>query len=106
MSDGAPVESERWIAVTQSKYFDAGPTFSRNGKILYFTPNRDKFTCLWAVRLDPATRKTLTEPFPVKHFHAGPRYYSTYPEISVGPDRIVISLEQVQSDLWMTKFPE
>jgi hypothetical protein len=33
--------------------------------------------------------------------------YSTavYPIFSVGPDRIVISLEQVQSDLWMMQLP-
>jgi hypothetical protein len=24
----------------------------------------------------------------------------------VGPDRIIISLEQIQSDLWMTQLPE
>ena len=28
------------------------------------------------------------------------------PVFSVGPDRIIISLEQVQSDLWMTQLPE
>ncbi len=25
MSDGAPVEPERWVAITELKYFDANP---------------------------------------------------------------------------------
>ena len=76
--------------------------------MLYFTSNRDGSTCLWAVRLDPATKKPLAEPYAVRHFHASPRNYSAnvYPVFSLGADRIVISLEQVQSDLWMMHLPE
>jgi eukaryotic-like serine/threonine-protein kinase len=106
MSDGARVEPERWVAITELKYFDANPVFSRDGKILYFNSDRDGFTCLWAVRLDPASKKPVGDPYPVKHFHGSPRHYSWYPIFGVGPDRIIISLEQVQSDLWLTQLPE
>jgi serine/threonine protein kinase len=106
MSEDAPVEPERWIGITELKYFDANPLFSRDGKILYFNSDRDGFTCLWAVRLDPVSKKPVADPYPVKHFHGSPRHYSWYPAFSVGPDRIIISLEQVQSDLWMTRLPE
>jgi Tol biopolymer transport system component len=106
MSDGAPVEPERWVPITELKYFDADPVFSRDGKILYFTSDRDGSTCLWAVRLDPASKKPVGDPYPVRHFHGNPRHYSWYPVFSVGPDRIVICLEHVQSDLWMTQLQE
>jgi eukaryotic-like serine/threonine-protein kinase len=106
MSDDGPVEPERWIAITELKYFDANPLFSRDGKILYFNSDRDGFTCLWAVRLDPSSKKPVADPYPVKHFHGSPRHYSWYPVFGVGPDRIIISLEQVQSDLWMTQLPD
>jgi dipeptidyl aminopeptidase/acylaminoacyl peptidase len=106
MSGDAPVRPERWVPVTESKYFDANPVFSRDGKILYFNSDRDGFTCLWAVRLDPASKTPAGDPHPVKHFHTSPRHYSSYPVFTVGPDRIIISLEQVQSDLWMTQLPE
>ncbi|HJS30114.1 MAG TPA: hypothetical protein VJ768_10860, partial [Anaerolineales bacterium] len=106
MSDGAPVEPERWVPITELKYFDANPVFSRDGRVIYFTSDRDGFTCLWAVRLDPASKKPAGDPYPVKHFHASPRHHSWYPVFGVGPDRIIISLEQVQSDLWMTQLPE
>ena len=106
MSDDSPVPLERWVPITELKYFDAQAVFSRDGKILYFGSTRDGFACLWAVRLDPATRKPLADPFPLKHFHGSIRQYSWFPTFAVGPDRMVISLDQVQSDLWMTKLPD
>jgi Tol biopolymer transport system component len=105
---GAPVEPGRWIAITGLDHFDSGPTWSRDGKTLYFMSNRDGSNCLWAVRLDPTTKKPIGEPYAVRHFHASPRQYSdaVWPIFSIGPDRIVIALEQVQSDLWMIQLPE
>ncbi|HTG74305.1 MAG TPA: protein kinase [Terriglobia bacterium] len=106
MSDDSPVDPERWVPLTGFKYFDASPNFSRDGKLIYFYSDRDGFTCLWAVRLNPATKKPAADPYPLKHFHGNPRYYSWYPQIGLGSDRIIISLEQIQSDLWMTQLPE
>jgi hypothetical protein len=103
-----PVEPSRWIAITRLEYFDPGAHWSRDGKTVYFTSNRDGSNCLWAVQLDVATKKPIGEPFPVRHFHASPRQYSdaVWPMFSVGPDRIAISLEQVRSDLWMMQLPD
>jgi hypothetical protein len=58
--------------------------------------------------VDAATKKPLGEAFPVRHFHTNPRQYSAWvwPLFSVATDRIVISMEQVQSDIWMMKLPE
>lgn len=108
LDTGLPVPPPRWIAVTRLEHLDAGPHWSRDGKTLYFTSNRDGSTCLWAVQMDPATKKPVGDPFPIRHFHASPRHFSTfpYPVFSLGPDRIVISLDQVQSDLWMMQLPE
>jgi Tol biopolymer transport system component len=106
-SSGA-VDPERWIAITNLDHFDAGPHWSQTGNILYFTSERDGSNCLWAIRLDAATRRPMGKPYAVRHFHASPRQYShaVYPVFSLGPDRIVISLEQVQSELWMMQLPE
>jgi Tol biopolymer transport system component len=106
MSDDSPVDPERWVPLTEFKYFDASPSFSRDGKLIYFYSDRDGFTCLLAVRLNPATKKPVADPYPVKHFHGNPRHYSWYPQMGIGPDRIIVSLEQIQSDLWMTQLPE
>jgi Tol biopolymer transport system component len=102
------VAPSRWIALTDLQHFDADPHWSRDGQMVYFTSNRDGSgsTCLWALRLDPVTKRPVGQPFAVRHFHGTPRHYALYPEFSVGPDRIVISLDQVQSDLWMMHLPE
>lgn len=88
MSDDGAVEPERWIPITELKYFDANPIFLRDGKFIYFTSDRDGFTCLWAVQLDPATKKPVADPFSVKHFHESPRHYSWYLVFNrrTGPD--------------------
>src|SRR5215467_16313615 len=52
------------------------------------------------------TKGPVGQPFAVQHFHANPRHHIFYPLFSVGPDRIVISLDQLQSDLWMMHLPE
>jgi Tol biopolymer transport system component len=102
-----PVDPARWIAITTLDHYDAGPHWSRDGKMLYFTSERDGSNCLWAVGLDPVTKRPTGEPFAVRHFHASPRQYSpaVFPIFSLGLDRIVINLEQVQSDLWMMQLP-
>jgi eukaryotic-like serine/threonine-protein kinase len=106
VGENVPAAPSRWIAVTDLQHFDADPQWSRDGRMVYFTSNRDgSGTCLWAVRLDPVTKGPVGRPFAVRHFHGNPRV-KLYPTFSVAPDRIVISLDQVQSDLWMMHLPE
>jgi hypothetical protein len=104
--ENAPVAPSRWIALTDLQHFDANPQWSRDGKMVYFTSNRDGFTCLWAIWLDPVTKGPVGQPFAMRHFHGNPRHSTFYPTYSVGPDRIVISLDQMQSDVWMMHLPE
>jgi Tol biopolymer transport system component len=106
--ESLPVAPSRWIALTDLQHFDAQPQWSRDGQKVYFTSNRDGSgsICLWALRLDPVTKQPVGSPFAVQHFHGTPRSYTLYPVFSIGPDRLVISLDQVQSDLWMMHLPE
>ncbi len=104
--ESVPVAPSRWIALTDLQHFDADPQWSRDGKMVYFTSNRDGYTCLWALRLDSVTKRSAGQPFAVQHFHGTPRAHTLYPTFSVGLDRIVISLDQLQSDLWMMHLPE
>jgi Tol biopolymer transport system component len=103
-----PVERSRWIQLTAGDDLDAQAVWSRDGQTMYFMSNRDGSTCLWALRLHPDTKRPLGGPFAVRHFHANPRYYSrnNYPDFSIAQDQIVISMEHVQSDIWMMKLPE
>jgi len=43
--------------------------WSPDGNLLYFISERDGFVCLWAQRLDPATKHPQGAAFPIRHFH-------------------------------------
>jgi dipeptidyl aminopeptidase/acylaminoacyl peptidase len=107
VEENVPVAPSQWIPLTDSRHYDGNPQWSRDGKMVYFTSDRDGsgYTCLWALRFDPVTKAPVGEPFVVRHFHGTPRHYDLYPSFAVGPDRIVISLDQVRSDLWMIHLP-
>jgi Tol biopolymer transport system component len=106
ITEDVPVVPSRWVPLTDQQHFDADSQWSRDGTMVYFTSNRDgSGTCLWALRLDAVTKRPVGEPFAVRHFHGNPRT-KLYPTFSVGPDRIVISLDEMQSDLWMMHLPE
>jgi Tol biopolymer transport system component len=102
-----PIGPERWVLVTGLDHFDAEPRWSSDGEVLYFNSNRDGAICLWAVKLDPRTKKPVGEPYAVRHFHRnGAQKHATYPMYSLGVDRIVMATTQGQGSLWMTQLPE
>lgn len=102
-----PIESEHWVPVTGLDHFDANPRWSSDGKVLYFNSNRDGAICLWAVKLDPRTKKPVGEPYAVRHFHrTGAQKHAPYPTYSLGIDRIVMAAARGQGSLWMTELPE
>jgi Tol biopolymer transport system component len=105
---GSPGTEREWIAVTDGRHRDEKPQFSADGNTLYFTSTRDGNLCIWAQRLDPATKHPLGPPFAYEHFHdsagrAG-AYYFFASDFTVGRDKMLINLPQVHSDTWMTQM--
>jgi eukaryotic-like serine/threonine-protein kinase len=99
-----PAGSDRWIQLTGGEYDDDKPALSPDGNTLYFTSNRDGFTCIWALRLDPKTKRPLGAPFPIQHFHGGQRVHPPYSidmELNIAKDKIVTNLDELHSDIWM-----
>jgi eukaryotic-like serine/threonine-protein kinase len=101
-----PAGQDRWIPLTSGEYFDDKPQLSPDGNTLYFTSNRDGFTCMWALRLDPKTKRPLGSPFPIQHFHGSQRVFagvstSWVMELNVAKDKIVTNLDELHSDIWM-----
>jgi eukaryotic-like serine/threonine-protein kinase len=104
-----PAGSDRWIQLTTGDYHDDKQQFSPDGNTMYFTSNRDGFTCLWALRLDPKTKRALGAPFAIQHFHGSQRIYSgisesNHMEVSVARDKIVTNLDEFHSDIWMMEL--
>lgn len=104
-----PAGPSRWIQLTDGSYHDDKQQFSPDGNTMYFTSNRDGFTCLWALRLDPKTKHPQGAPFAIQHFHGSQRIYSgisesNHMEVSVAKDKIVTNLDEFHSDIWMMEL--
>ncbi|MGB7760863.1 MAG: hypothetical protein WBL61_13600 [Bryobacteraceae bacterium] len=101
-----PAGPDHWIQLTSGDYNDNKPQFSPDGNTVYFTSNRDGFTCIWALRLDPKTKRPQGAPFAIQHFHGSQRIYSGISasigmELNVARDKIVTNLDEYHSDIWM-----
>jgi eukaryotic-like serine/threonine-protein kinase len=101
-----PAGGDHWIPLTSGEYHDDKPQLSPDGNTLYFTSNRDGFMCMWAQRLDSKTKRPLGAPVPIQHFHGSQRTYAgisapNQMELEIAKDKIVTSLDEVHSDIWM-----
>jgi len=101
-----PAGPDQWIQLTSGDYNDDKPQFSPDGNVLYFTSNRDGFICMWALRLNPKTKRPLGVPFPIQHLHNSQRVNSSISlssemELTLAKDKIVTNLDEVHSDIWM-----
>jgi Tol biopolymer transport system component len=94
-----------WIVVSQD---GEAPTFSPDANLLYFWSDRDGSPCLWAQRLDPATKRPTGEPLIIQHFPTkGLSWKNLYlgaPDIAVARDQIVFNLGEHSGNIWMTQL--
>jgi Tol biopolymer transport system component/tRNA A-37 threonylcarbamoyl transferase component Bud32 len=107
--NGAPPQDEpQWIAVTSGPALDNKPRWSPDGRLLYFTSDRDRFYCVWAQRLDPVTKQPAGASFPILHLHGSERSFaksgSITLEISVSRDKLLFHLEEARGNIWMTQL--
>jgi len=100
------IPEEKWIALTDDSTLDDKPRWSPDGNLMYFTSKRDGFVCLWAQRLDPASKRPRDAPFVVYHLHQARRSlgHGGYYEISVARDKIVFNLGELAGNVWMAKL--
>ena len=63
------VPESEWIPITGFSGENDKPRWSADGNLMYFTSDRDGWRCIWAQRLNPATKRPAGEPFGVFHAH-------------------------------------
>jgi Tol biopolymer transport system component len=109
----APVNLDRpappsdWIAITDGTVFAQDPSWSENGKVLYFTSERDGFRCFWAQPLDPKTMKPVGDPFALQHFHSARQSLRGLSSsgyrigLSTGGGRTVFSFPELTGNIWL-----
>jgi Tol biopolymer transport system component len=100
---GSAAPETDWIPVTESGSWVDKPRWSPDGNILYYVSDRDGFVCIWARRLDPATKKPAGEPKAVVHFHNVRNSLGTVYglELSVARDKLVFNLAEGSGNVWL-----
>ena len=98
---------KEWIALTDGASWDISPNWSPDGKLVYFISTRDGFRCVWAQRLDAASRPAGAA-FAVSHFHSAGRAPAMLPfdntDLFVGANRILVSLAYTTGNIWSVKL--
>ncbi len=103
----APEEND-WIAVTDGGTSENKPRWSPDGSLLYFFSDRDGFLCIWAQRLDPATKHPQGPPFVVYDSHKAPslkRIGLQGLDMAVARNRLVFNLGELSGNIWMLPLP-
>jgi Tol biopolymer transport system component len=99
----APVPRSEWIPVTDGQGGDK-PRFSYDGKLIFFTSDRDGFRCIWAQRLGP-DKHPAGDPFAVYHFHQRRRSLGNLSDteflVAVGPKMIAFNQAETTGKIWL-----
>lgn len=107
LHDGRAAAREEWISVTEQGTWVNKPRWSPNGNWLYYTSDRDGFTCIWASPLDPFTKRPLGAPKGVMHFHTGGSSLdASYGlELSIAVDKLVVDIGNSSGNIWLAPPP-
>jgi eukaryotic-like serine/threonine-protein kinase len=108
MQRGVAAQKSEWIPVTDGTHEDDKPQFSADGNTVYFTSTRDGYLCIWAQRLDPATKHPQGPPFAFQHFHNSEGRAAVFDQhssdLSVARDKLFINLPKENSEVWMNEI--
>lgn len=77
--------------------------WSPDGTLVYGVSDQDGFNCIWAQRVDRATKRPVGSPLPIFHAH-GARLTVFTARISFGRERLVFSLADRTGNVWMAEW--
>lgn len=82
--------------------------WSPDDNTLYFISSRDSFRCIWAQRMNPKSKQSAGEPFPVAHFHQARRSLRVVDSgligLAVARDKIVLSEIERTGNIWRAQL--
>ena len=95
------------LTIATDRRLANSPRWSPDGNLLYYVSYADGWSCVWAQRLDPATKKPRGTPFAVLHSH-GARGFRRMPlgvrTIAVAADRLFLPFADVKANIWTAKL--
>jgi Tol biopolymer transport system component len=99
-----PVAGGTWTRITDGRQWDDKPRWSPDGRTIYFVSGSDGFFNVWGLRFDPATGKSVGQPFKVSKFSRPrlmiPRWIPSV-GFSLTKDRFVLTMAQESGNIWV-----
>jgi eukaryotic-like serine/threonine-protein kinase len=104
---GQPVPEDQWSVVIDGSDFDRQPAWAPTGSTIYFLSERDGSRCIWAQRVDTATRQAIGSPFAAHHVHQV-RYSLGDADVasiglSVANGQMFYASSDLQSNVWLAE---
>jgi Tol biopolymer transport system component len=102
-----PTPEKDWIPIVDEPCWSGTLRWSPDGSRVYFISSRDEFICLWAQRLDPATKHPAGEPYAVLHAHQATHMLygpSSAWSFGVTPRQLIFNASEVAGNIWQAKL--
>jgi len=78
--------------------------WSADGTLVYGTSDHDGFNCIWAQRVDRATKRPVGAPLPIFHAHKARLTVFDYRRASGGRERFVFAMAERTGNIWMATW--
>jgi hypothetical protein len=92
-----PSPESAWVSVL-GKLAEWSP----DGTLVHGVSDHDGFQCIWAQRVDWATKRPVGSPLPI--FHAHGSRLSVYASVSVGRAKVVFDMAERGGNIWMAQW--
>ena len=92
-----PAPESAWISVLSELNY-----WSPDGTLVYGVSDHDGFNCIWAQRLDRATKRPVGSPLPIFHSHGARLTVGLW--ISLGREKMVFDMAERTGNIWMAQF--
>ena len=82
--------------------------WSPDGKVVYMLSPRDGYICIWAQRLDQATKRPAGAPFAVFHSHDVRISLANQDgtTLAIGRDKMLFNMGERTGNIWMAEWIE
>ena len=97
-----PIGESSWIDVLDGT--TGGGLWSPDGKLLYALSGRDGFACIWAQRLDAATKRPFGAPFAVFHSHNAHTALANQVNWQIVSNQLLLTMTERTGNIWMAEF--
>ena len=99
-----PTAGGTWVPITDGARFDDKPTWSPDGRAIYFISTRAGIANVWGRWFDPARARPMGDPFPVTSFTSARFALSSRTvqmDIALTTTHLLLPMSESRSDIWM-----